>query len=151
MTCYGSHSEPGGETNSGRDPLSWRRRLRKYRRRRARGRTIVKPSRDIFNNPVDTLNNVVSSHSTTRHNRPLVGLDPVQVKSLKRDQSTVFTAQSGVIGLTIRISPSVSAPLISCLFANTSKDAPASLYQQRPSDNTTDEEWIDFTSSCSRV
>lgn len=121
------------------------------RPRRARRRSVVKPSRNILDDPIDTLNNVVSSDGTARDDGPLVGLDPVQVKSLKRGQSTVFITQAGPIELTVRISALVSDPLISCLFANTSKDAPASLCRWRSSDNVMAGGQIDFTSSWSKA
>lgn len=61
--------------------------------REAGRRPVVKSSPDIFNNPIDTLYDIVSSHSTARHDRPLVGLDSVQVESLKPRQSTTFIAK----------------------------------------------------------
>ena len=112
--------------NLGGDLLCWRWRFRKGKRCVKR-RSIVKPSRYIFDGPIDTLENVVSSHSTARHNRPLVGFDSVKIESLEWDQPPEFVRQVRVVWLTVRISELVNAPLTSCLFANTSKDAPASL------------------------
>ena len=128
MICYGNRFGWERIINSSGDLLGWRWRLRNHGRRRAGRRPVVKPPSDIFNNPIDTHYDIVSSHSTARHDRPLVGLDSVQVESLKRRQPTTFTAKScHEPQLTIRISALVIAPPISCLFANTSKDAPASL------------------------
>lgn len=126
--CYGNYFGWERIINSGGDLLGWRWRLRSHGWRRAGRRSVVKPPPDIFNNPIDTLYDIVSSHGTARHDRPLVGLDSIQVKSLKHRQSTTFIAKScHEPQLTIRMSALVIAPPISCLFANTSKDAPASL------------------------
>ena len=115
--------------SSGSDPLGWRGRCRSDRRCRTRRRPIVNSSRNIINNPVNTLYDVVSSHSAARHNRPLVRLDSVQIESLRWGHRRCSSRKASIIELTVRISALVSAPLISCLFANTSKDAPASLCQ----------------------
>lgn len=67
MMCYECHPEWGRASSDSDLLFGWRRRLRNDRRRRARRCPIVKPSRNIFNDPIDTLDDVVSSHSAARH------------------------------------------------------------------------------------
>lgn len=91
--CYEKCFRWKGIANSGCNLLGWRRRLGNNGRCWAGRRPVVKPPPDIFNNPIDALYDIVSGHSTARHDRPLVGLDSVQVESLKRRQSTTFIAK----------------------------------------------------------
>ena len=67
MRCTTKSTPKRGEISSGDGLLVWRWRLYREGRGGTNRCPIVEPPGYIFNNPVDTLNDIVSSHSTAWH------------------------------------------------------------------------------------
>ena len=92
-----------------------------------------KPVPGILNNPFQTFFQLRPSHCTASNNRPLMGLDRIQLETLPSVKSR--SCMMRAFCLTLRMSSSSMQPVTSVLFENTRRLAPINRYgpYQHPS------------------